>query len=724
MGGNGNRFEEMADVTNIKGKVNKIVFRNEDNGYTVASVSSEGTDVKVIGIMPLLRDGLEYSFAGGMVTNKYGVNFKAESYEEIVPTKEDDIIKYLGSGLVKGIGRTKAEAIVAHFGADSLRIVDEEPRRLIEVSGIGKKNILMIIESLEEQRAIRSIMLFLKSFDLPNAIAKRIYGKYGAESVSVLKQNPYRLADEVDYIGFKKADEVAHRMGFDDASPFRIRCGIVYALRMAVDEGNTFLPADVLVKCAMSSSVLSYDDADAVAHQLDLMVASGRLVTDDNGIYLPWIHEAECSISRRLVEIAARGRWFGEEEKVDFDELEKTSGVNYNEQQREAVALSAGGGVLVLTGGPGTGKTVTTRAVIELAEKKGRTILLAAPTGRAAKRMTEVTGRQSMTIHRLLEYGFGGFGRNADNPLEGDLLLVDEASMVDVPLMAALLSAVPDGMGVMLVGDIDQLPSVGCGNVLSDIIGSGAAPTVRLTQIYRQAAESAIVTNAHLINKGAMPSLENTRDFGMYATSDRDETRQTVLRLVKRYADNGKELQVLTPMRRAGDPIGATELNREIQQLVNPEGASLVRGLVTFRVGDRVMQMKNDYSADVFNGDVGVVVSVNARERKMLVRFDGEKDVEYGSDNIGMLDLAYATTVHKSQGSEYPYVVVVMDTSHSIMLQRNLLYTAVTRAKDRCIVVGSAKAVGMAVSCTKAVKRYSSLKERIVRETYRESSLF
>ena len=707
----------MEETTQLKGTITRIIYRNADNGYTVCAVDtgdkgSAGDSQRVIGVLPLVREGGRYEFNGAFVTNKYGLNFKADSYMENLPTKTEDMVKYLGSGMVKGIGKAKAELIVNHFGDDALRIVDEEPSRLLEVKGIGKGNIKMIVDSLEEQRSIRSIMVFLKSYDLPNAIAKRIYKHYGDNAVAVLRENPYRLADEVDYIGFKKADDVARKMGFEEDCPFRVRSGIIYALRQAVDDGNTYLPEALLVEAATSGAVLSLPDESAVRAQVMLMIKEAKLASVDDGVYLPWIYKAERKIAARLVEIARDGG--GERKaKINFAALERESGVTYNDQQREAVRLSATEGVLVLTGGPGTGKTVTTRAIIGGAEKMGRRLLLAAPTGRAAKRMTEVTGREACTIHRLLGYRNDHFEHDADNPLRGDILIVDESSMVDVPLMASLLDAVPQGMSVVLVGDIDQLPSVGCGNVLGDIIGSGAVATVRLTQIYRQAADSTIVRNAHRINAGRMPDLASSRDFGMYDTDSREMTRERLLALVRSYAEAGKELQVLTPMRRGGDPVGATELNRDIQAIVNPDGESLVRGMTTFRVGDRVMQMKNDYDNDVFNGDVGVVTSVDARERTMTVRFDEDKDVLYGSENIGSLELAYATTVHKSQGSEYPYVAVVMDPSHAIMLQRNLLYTAVTRARERCVIVGSRKAVGMAVSCVKARKRYSSLKEWI-----------
>ena len=707
----------MEETTQLKGTITRIIYRNADNGYTVCAVDtgdkgSAGDSQRVIGVLPLVREGGRYEFNGAFVTNKYGLNFKADSYMENLPTKTEDMVKYLGSGMVKGIGKAKAELIVNHFGDDALRIVDEEPSRLLEVKGIGKGNIKMIVDSLEEQRSIRSIMVFLKSYDLPNAIAKRIYKHYGDNAVAVLRENPYRLADEVDYIGFKKADDVARKMGFEEDCPFRIRSGIIYALRQAVDDGNTYLPEALLVEGATSGAVLSLPDESAVRAQVMLMIKEAKLASVDDGVYLPWIYKAERKIAARLVEIARDGG--GERKaKINFAALERESGVTYNDQQREAVRLSATEGVLVLTGGPGTGKTVTTRAIIGGAEKMGRRLLLAAPTGRAAKRMTEVTGREACTIHRLLGYRNDHFEHDADNPLRGDILIVDESSMVDVPLMASLLDAVPQGMSVVLVGDIDQLPSVGCGNVLGDIIGSGAVATVRLTQIYRQAVDSTIVRNAHRINAGRMPDLASSRDFGMYDTDSREMTRERLLALVRIYAEAGKELQVLTPMRRGGDPVGATELNRDIQAIVNPDGESLVRGMTTFRVGDRVMQMKNDYDNDVFNGDVGVVTSVDARERTMTVRFDEDKDVLYGSENIGSLDLAYATTIHKSQGSEYPYVAVVMDPSHAIMLQRNLLYTAVTRARERCVIVGSRKAVGMAVSCVKARKRYSSLKEWI-----------
>lgn len=707
----------MEETTQLKGTITRIIYRNADNGYTVCAVDtgdkgSAGDSQRVIGVLPLVREGGRYEFNGAFVTNKYGLNFKADSYMENLPTKTEDMVKYLGSGMVKGIGKAKAELIVNHFGDDALRIVDEEPSRLLEVKGIGKGNIKMIVDSLEEQRSIRSIMVFLKSYDLPNAIAKRIYKHYGDNAVAVLRENPYRLADEVDYIGFKKADDVARKMGFEKDCPFRIRSGIIYALRQAVDDGNTYLPEALLVEAATSGAVLSLPDESAVRAQVMLMIKEAKLASVDDGVYLPWIYKAERKIAARLVDITRDGG--GERKvKINFAALERESGVTYNDQQREAVRLSATEGVLVLTGGPGTGKTVTTRAIIGGAEKMGRRLLLAAPTGRAAKRMTEVTGREACTIHRLLGYRNDHFEHDADNPLRGDILIVDESSMVDVPLMASLLDAVPQGMSVVLVGDIDQLPSVGCGNVLGDIIGSGAVATVRLTQIYRQAADSTIVRNAHRINAGRMPDLESSRDFGMYDTDSREMTRERLLALVRSYAEAGKELQVLTPMRRGGDPVGATELNRDIQAIVNPDGESLVRGMTTFRVGDRVMQMKNDYDNDVFNGDVGVVTSVDARERTMTVRFDEDKDVLYGSENIGSLELAYATTVHKSQGSEYPYVAVVMDPSHAIMLQRNLLYTAVTRARERCVIVGSRKAVGMAVSCVKARKRYSSLKEWI-----------
>lgn len=699
----------------LTGTIKKIIYADPSgSGYHVVSIvdKDSGQEVKATGIMPGVRENITVQMTGEWQSNRYGVSLKAATFDEILPTETDDIRKYLASGMIKNIGKAMADRIVRRFGKDTLRILDQEPDRLLEIKGMTPRRLEQTKASLESQSEQRAIMLFLKGHDLPNGIAGKIWKRYGKDAMSVLRENPYRLALDIDGVGFLSADKVASSMGFDHESPFRIQAGIHHRMEENDREGNSCSDEDVLIRL----SALKLDvPEEMVATELKTLLKRKELAKDGGKIYLPFMLHAEKRVAQKLLELSTQTR-------SDAPSPVHTPGVEYSAAQKNAVRSALTNGISVLTGGPGTGKTMTVKNVIDTCIKSDMDILLAAPTGRAAKRMAEVTGQPASTIHRLLEYSHGEFGVTANNPLTCDMLIVDECSMIDLSLMYHLLEAVPEkGCNVLLVGDYDQLPSVGSGNVLHDIIDSGKIPVTRLTEIFRQAMDSKIITGSHDVISGKMPDLSNAHGTDLFFVQKENpqDVASSIVRLVsdeipRKFNIQPDDIQVLSPMRRSGDPIAANDLNTVLQSRINPgsESGSVVRGRTSFRSGDRVMQMKNDYEKDVFNGDVGEITRCDPEDRTLSVQFD-DKVVEYEEGDLENLSLSYATTVHKSQGSEYPAVVIPVHESQYIMLQRNLLFTAMTRAKKLCILVGTKKAISIACSTINAAKRNTSLLERL-----------
>ena len=617
--------------------------------------------------------------------------------------------------MVKGIGPRFARAIVQRFGTETIDIIETEIERLYEVPNIGRKRVAKIRESWEKQKDIKNVMLFLQGYGVSTAYAAKIYREYGKESIDKVRENPYRLADDIWGIGFKTADGIAAKMGYGKEDPRRCRSGILYTLGQLSDEGHVYAGEEQLVKTA--GQLLEAGET-AIRDTLAGMLQAEDLILDKDAIYLPPFYHAECGTSRRLRDLAqSTGRSLFDG-LFDPSSLTAETGIEYDEVQLAAIRQAVTSKVMVLTGGPGTGKTTTTQGIIAALKKAGLRVLLAAPTGRAAKRMSEATGMEAKTIHRLLEYNpQDGYKRNDENPLEGDALIVDECSMIDILLMNNLLKAVPVGMRLVFVGDIDQLPSVGAGNVLRDIIDSQRIPVVRLVRIFRQAQKSRIVMNAHTINQGRFPDTSNGRDTDFFFMREDDPERaaETIVRLVKErlpraYRESPDRIQVLTPMQRG--VVGAANLNLLLQQALNPSGPSLNRGGYTYRQGDRVMQQRNNYDKDVFNGDLGYIREVDTEERTLKVDFDG-KWAEYDVTELDELTLAYATTIHKAQGSEYPIVVMPVLMTHFVMLQRNLIYTGITRAKKICVLIGAMKALAYAVRDMSVLKRNTSLRERL-----------
>ena len=702
-------------MAQIRCVVERITYQNLENGYSVFRVKVKGYDdlVTLVGNLLDVPAGSVLLCQGEWrVDRKYGQQFQCTSWEEVMPATAYGIEKYLGSGLVKGIGPKFARLIVDRFGTGTIDVIETDIERLNEVHGIGPKRIAKISESWERQKDIKNVMLFLQGHGVSTAFAAKIYREYGKESVSKVQENPYRLADDIWGIGFKTADGIASKMGYGKDDPRRVRSGILYTLGQLADEGHCFATDEQLLGTA--AELLDVGE-EAIGAVLEDMSGAGDVITDGEAIYLPPFHYAECGVARRLLALRnGNGSLFSEDEP----ELPRVEGIVYDETQLEAVRLALKSKVMVLTGGPGTGKTTTTKAIIGALRSSGMKVLLAAPTGRASKRMSEATGMEAKTIHRMLEYNpKDGYQRNADNPLTGDALIVDECSMIDILLMNNLLKAVPDGMRLILVGDIDQLPSVGAGNVLRDIIDSGAVPVIRLTRIFRQAQTSRIVMSAHAVNAGRLPDLSNGRetDFFFLREEDPEKVAESIVDLVGRrlpgaYGIGADSIQVLTPMQRG--VVGAASLNITLQQSLNGNGDSLSRGGYTFRKGDRVMQLRNDYDKEVFNGDLGYITEVNLEDRVLKVDFDG-RETEYDSSELDELSLAYATTIHKAQGSEYPVVVIPVMMNHFVMLQRNLIYTGITRAKKVCVLIGQLKALSYAVRNLTVQKRNTRLKERL-----------
>ena len=726
----------------IRGVVERITYQNPENGYTVlkCAVKSYKELVTVIGSLLDVNVGSVLLIYGNWkVDSRYGRQFAAESWEETLPATVFGIEKYLGSGLIKGVGPKYAKKIVAQFGIETLEVIETDISRLQEVDGIGKKRIKMIRDSWERQKEIKNVMLFLQDHGVSTSFAAKIYRQYGNESLDKMKENPFQMADDIWGIGFKTADGIAQKLGFAKEAYVRLRSGIMYTLSNLADEGHVFAYQEQLI--AKAAELLEAEESSIVM-TLDQMIMDKDLIcetvdynTDQaemKAIYLPAFYYAEAGVAGKLKRLAqapaadrlwhalmdARQKIGNESLSIDVSKIQEKVHMKYDEIQADAIRKAAVSKVMVLTGGPGTGKTTTTQGIIAAYRSFGLKILLAAPTGRAAKRMTEATGLEAKTIHRLLECKPPeGYQKNENNPLEGDVLIIDECSMIDMILMNALLKAIPEGMRLILVGDIDQLPSVGAGNVLRDIIDSGVFPVVRLTRIFRQAQSSRIIMNAHAINEGKFPDISNGKntDFFYIEKEDPEEAVQEIVRLVKNnlpryYKTPWNHIQVLTPMQKG--IVGAANLNLALQEALNPQGDGLRRGGYLFRAGDKVMQIRNNYEKEIFNGDIGTVESVDLQERMLKVNFD-QHIIEYEASELDELVHAYATTIHKAQGSEYPIVVMPVLMNHYVMLQRNLIYTGITRAKKVLVIVGTRKALSYAVRNVTVTKRNTFLKERL-----------
>ncbi len=704
--------------------VERITYQNAENGYTVlkCAVKNYNDLITVVGTMPDTHVGSVLSLEGFWKMDvKYGRQFSVEHFEETLPATVYGIEKYLGSGLVKGVGPKFAKRIVEKFGKDTLDVIEECPDELLKVPGIGNVRVDRIKKSWQEQKEIKNIMLFLQSHEVSTSHATKIFKTYGSESIEIVKENPYRLADDIWGIGFKTADSIAQKMGFDKGKFVRLRSGIFYTLNKLAENGHCYANRRQLIEKA--KELLEVEEPE-IEITLDEMLRTNDVIQEKNpeqedAIYLPPYFFSETGCAKRLIQLMVGRRKI----KVDPDQIMKKvvagSEITYDEIQLEAVRTAISSKVMVLTGGPGTGKTTTTLGIISAYQKIGMKILLAAPTGRAAKRMSEATGMEAKTIHRLLEYKPPeGYQKNEEKPLEGDVLILDECSMIDIMLMYNLLKAIPEHMTLILVGDIDQLPSVGAGNVLRDIIDSGEIPVVRLTRIFRQAQGSRIIMNAHRINRGEAIDMRGGKDADFFFASK--ATNQEVVETIVQYCktnlpryyhvDPLEDIQVLTPMQRG--ECGAVNLNQVLQEAMNPTAIFLRRGGTQYRLHDKVMQIRNDYDKEVFNGDIGTIVKVNMEDRELTVNFD-DREVLYDVTELDELSLAYAVTIHKSQGSEYPIVVMPFTMSHFVMLQRNLLYTGVTRAKKILVLVGEKKAVFYAIKNETTTGRNTMLKQRL-----------
>ena len=725
----------------MTGQLERITYVHPETGYTVARlrVSRNQEPVTITGRFADLVPGMTLEVSGiWKIHPSYGKQFNVHEYKTLVPTTVYGIKKYLGSGLIKGIGPVMAERIVDRFGEDALDIIENDPDRLYEVDGVGKKRVEMIKTAWAEQKEVREVMLFLQSQGVSAAYAVRIFKAYGSKAIDVVTENPYRLATDIFGIGFLTADKIAAQLGFQKDSALRVKAGILYVLEGLAGEGHVYYPESALVeKCrevldvpaslvedGLSSAAI--DESIRIEPELDSEISGEQ---PGRAVYLSRYYVCETGIARMLallclspksirpVDIPAALKWV--EDRLSFRLAEK---------QADAVASALKNKVMVITGGPGTGKTTIIRAVLAIYRRLGVRIMLAAPTGRAAKRMSEATGHHAETIHRMLSYSFqaGGFQKNTQNPLSCDLLIIDEASMIDTVLMYHLLKAVPPGATMIIVGDVNQLPSVGAGNVLNEIIASKTVSVVHLTEIFRQASGSRIVVNAHLINKGMFPRIkpgDQDSDFYFIENSSPERVHDLILELVARRIparfgfDPFEDIQVLCPMHKG--LVGTSVLNQSLQEALNPQKEEIFFGVSRYRVRDKIMQIRNDYDKNVFNGDIGRVISINRERREIVVDFDG-RPVTYDFNELDEVVPAYAISIHKSQGSEYPAVVIPLLTQHFILLQRNLVYTAVTRARRLVVMVGTRKALAIAVKNNKPEKRYTRLAQRICIEINRK----
>lgn len=729
----------------LNGIVESIVFKSSDTGYTVIKFRENNIIHTAVGVLPHVKEGQNLKITGSWVNHsQFGKQFKVEECEEILPTSKDGIEKYLSSGIIQGIGPVTAKKIVNKFGEDTLNILDNNIERLKEIEGIGKKKLETIIESYREQRELKNITIFLQTHGLSVNQCLKIYKKYGASSVDTVKNNPYILCDEISGIGFKTSDKIARSLGIEIDSPFRIQSGIRYVINEFCANGHTFMPKDELIKEASNVLTVSGDiiEENIKNAALDRKIKLER-VNDKEGVFTIPNYYCELGITNRILTLAISNF---QDISVDVDHLilqfEKKNNITFAESQKDAIISAFQNGIEIITGGPGTGKTTIIKCIIEIFETCGLKVLLGAPTGRAAKRMSESTGKEATTIHRMLDMGVfekeeSVFVTNAEeHSLEADVVIIDEASMIDITLMNALLKSIKVGTRLIIVGDVDQLPSVGAGNVLNDFIESGFTKVVRLKEIFRQGKESMIVVNAHKINKGEMPKLnEKGTDFFFIRNDIQEGILNTIIDLINtrlpRFNSNWdklKSIQVLVPMKKG--VLGVTNLNERIQNVLNPKAPykkeKEFRSMV-FREGDKVMQIKNNYSLKwtriagkgdheglgVFNGDMGFIESIDLEGKKLSIIFDDERRVIYDFIYLDELDLAYAITIHKSQGSEFPVVIIPAYMGAPLLMNRNLLYTGITRAKEMVVVVGIPKALKYMVDNTRSMERYSSLNWRI-----------
>ncbi|EPB9402510.1 SF1B family DNA helicase RecD2 [Clostridium perfringens] len=729
----------------LNGIVESIVFKSSDTGYTVIKFRENNIIHTAVGVLPHVKEGQNLKITGSWVNHsQFGKQFKVEECEEILPTSKDGIEKYLSSGIIQGIGPVTAKKIVNKFGEDTLNILDNNIERLKEIEGIGKKKLETIIESYREQRELKNITIFLQTHGLSVNQCLKIYKKYGASSVDTVKNNPYILCDEISGIGFKTSDKIARSLGIEIDSPFRIQSGIRYVINEFCANGHTFMPKDELIKEASNVLTLSGDiiEENIKNAALDRKIKLEK-VNDKEGVFTIPNYYCELGITNRILTLAISNF---QDISVDVDHLilqfEKKNNITFAESQKDAIISAFQNGIEIITGGPGTGKTTIIKCIIEIFETCGLKVLLGAPTGRAAKRMSESTGKEATTIHRMLDMGVfekeeNVFVTNAEeHSLEADVVIIDEASMIDITLMNALLKSIKVGTRLIIVGDVDQLPSVGAGNVLNDFIESGFTKVVRLKEIFRQGKESMIVVNAHKINKGEMPKLnEKGTDFFFIRNDIQEGILNTIIDLINTRLpkfnsnwDKLKSIQVLVPMKKG--VLGVTNLNERIQNVLNPKAPykkeKEFRSMV-FREGDKVMQIKNNYSLKwtriagkgeheglgVFNGDMGFIESIDLEGKKLSIIFDDERRVIYDFMYLDELDLAYAITIHKSQGSEFPVVIIPAYMGAPLLMNRNLLYTGITRAKEMVVVVGIPKALKYMVDNTRSMERYSSLNWRI-----------
>ena len=727
----------------LQGIVEDIIFRNESNGYTVGKLYTSDGSVTIVGIAPFLHKDEAVSLEGEWsYHNRFGEQFQFESLKSIMPTTTKGIENYLSSGLIPHIGPKTAKKIVEHFGEEALDIIQYNPQRLLEIEGIGEKKLRRIMESYDDQREMRDVMVALQSYNLSINQSMKIYKQYGKDAVNIVRENPYRLAEDITGMGFKTADEIAARLGMDKSSPYRLEAGLKYVMMSAAGEGHCYLPKEELTKKTMQLLQVGEDGLEGALTALLLRQSFHSSQSGDEVriYYMPY-HTAENNVAKVLAELSLSQR---EELSADTDSWilrqEGIQGFNFGEKQKLAIKGAMENGTIVITGGPGTGKTTIITAIIKLLEREDKKVVLAAPTGRAAKRMTEATGVEARTVHRLLEISYVNenlqFSKNEESPVDADAIIIDEMSMVDILLMNHLVKAIKPGTRLIMVGDVDQLPSVGAGNVLRDIIDSGVVRVVRLDEIFRQESESMIIINAHLINKGETPRLnEKGKDFFFIYKATGKEIREeieelTTSRLPTFYGyDPIKDIQVLTPMRK-GD-AGVAALNKSLQQALNPPLKGKAEKLIgdeIFRVGDKVMQIRNNYQAvwtvdvegrpyeegeGIFNGDFGFIKSIDDEEGIITVLFDDDREVEFEIRQMDDLRLAYATTIHKSQGSEFPAVIIPIFSGPPMLLTRNLIYTAVTRARDLVVLVGDKRYLHMMIKNNQIAKRYSSLNAKL-----------
>ncbi|MFH1623824.1 MAG: ATP-dependent RecD-like DNA helicase [Pseudomonadota bacterium] len=722
-------------LADLQGQIERITYTNEENGFTIAKVKVYGRQdlVTVLGNLLDPKPGEVLEMKGEWTFHpRYGEQFKVVQYKSLVPASVYGIERYLSSSLIRGIGPVMARRIVKKFGEQTLEVIENDIGRLAEVDGIGKRRIEMVREAWNTQKEIREVMLFLQTHGVSAGHATKIFKHYGSKSIEVLRENPYRLATDIFGIGFITADLIAEKLGFAKNSELRAEAGILYVLHQLADDGHVYYPYERLVeKCQQILQV----DREIILRAFGTIATDKRIVIEDlnensdefrennKAVYLPMFHLAETSIVSRLLTLINAPKSI---RRIDSDKaipwVQQQLAITLAERQVDAVKCSVNDKVMVITGGPGTGKTTIINAILRIFGKLGVKMMLAAPTGRAAKRMSEATGHEAKTIHRMLEYSLqkGRFQKNEQNPLKCDLLIVDEASMIDTVLMHHLVKATPPTAIFIMVGDINQLPSVGAGAVLKDIITSGTVSVVELNEIFRQARESTIVVNAHKINNGLLPSLKPSEqeldDFYFIEQEDPKEVLKIILELAKERIPNRfgfdaiDEIQVLTPMHKG--LVGAENLNSELQKTLNPTEDGVSRAGRNFRLNDKVMQIKNNYEKEVFNGDIGRIARIDPEALEVTITFDG-RDVAYDYTDLDEIVLAYAVSVHKSQGSEYPAVIIPLLTQHYVLLQRNLIYTAVTRAKKLVVIVGTRKALAIGVKNDKTQKRYTYLKHRL-----------